>query len=115
VDDVIRIPDSIESITPEWLSQAVSTSVRREREAALLSRYLGRLDASGGIAAWFEASWRQYRRLATCSWIAATATAAAGSRMQAIDVGLRAMERATQAIIDLDTPRLLRQELGFEA
>jgi hypothetical protein len=33
--------------------------------------------------------------------------------MQSIDVGLRAMDRATQAIVDLGTPGLLRDELGF--
>lgn len=96
-----------------YLCNSVPISVRRERESALLARYLERLDASGGIAASFEDAWRQYRRLATCSWIAATVTAAAGSRMQPIDVGLRAMKCATQAIIDLDTPGLLREELGL--
>lgn len=96
-----------------YLCNSVSTSVRRQRESELLARYLERLDASGGIAASFENAWRQYRRLATCSWIAATVTAAAGSRMQAIDVGLHAMDRATQAIVDLDTPGLLREELGI--
>jgi hypothetical protein len=96
-----------------YLCNSVPTSVRRDRESALLARYLERLDASGGNAASSEDAWRQYRRLATCSWIAATATAGAGSRMQSIDVGLRAMQRATQAIIDLDTPGLLREELGL--
>jgi hypothetical protein len=32
--------------------------------------------------------------------------------MQAVEIGLRAMDRATQAIIDLDTVGLLREELG---
>ena len=96
-----------------YLCNSVPTSVRRDRESVLLARYLERLNANGGTAASFETAWRQYRRLATCSWIAATVTAAAGSRMQSIEVGLRAMERATQAIIDLDTPGLLREELGL--
>jgi Ser/Thr protein kinase RdoA (MazF antagonist) len=96
-----------------YLCNSVPTSVRRERESTLLEHYLGKLAVSGGVAASFEDAWRQYRRLATCSWIAATVTAAAGSRMQSIDVGLRAMDRATQAIVDLDTPGLLRDELGF--
>lgn len=96
-----------------YLCNSVPTSVRRERESALLERYLEKLAASGGVAASFEDAWRQYRRLATCSWIAATVTAAAGSRMQSIEVGLRAMDRATKAIIDLDTPGLLREELGL--
>ena len=96
-----------------YLCNSVPTAVRRERESALLTRYLEKLDASGGVAAPFDDAWRQYRRLATCSWIAATATAGAGSRMQSIEVGLRAMDRATRAIVDLDTPALLREELGL--
>jgi aminoglycoside phosphotransferase (APT) family kinase protein len=96
-----------------FLCNSVSTAVRREREADLLARYLEKLEASGGVAASFDDAWRQYRRLATCSWIAATATAAAGSRMQSIEIGMRAMDRATQAIVDLDTPGLLQTELGL--
>jgi hypothetical protein len=96
-----------------YLCSSIATSVRRDRESALLARYLERLEASGGVAASFEDAWRQYRRLATCSWIAATVTAAAGSRMQTIEIGLRALDRATKAIIDLDTPGLLREELGI--
>jgi aminoglycoside phosphotransferase (APT) family kinase protein len=95
-----------------YLCNSVTTSIRREYESALLARYLEKLEANGGKAASFDDAWRQYRRLATCSWIAATATAAAGSRMQAVEIGLRAMDRATQAIIDLDTVGLLREELG---
>jgi hypothetical protein len=33
--------------------------------------------------------------------------------MQTLEVGLRAMDRATKAIVDLDTPALLREELGL--
>lgn len=96
-----------------YLCNSVPAAVRRQHQSTLLARYLEKLEASGGIAARFEEAWRQYRRLASCSWIAATATAAAGSRMQPTDVGLRAMERATEAIVDLDTPGLLREELGL--
>ena len=96
-----------------YLCNSVPTSVRQECESMLLTRYLEKLNAAGGIAASFDDAWRQYRRLATCSWIAATATAGAGSRMQSVEIGLRAMNRATQAIVDLDTVGLLREELGF--
>jgi len=95
-----------------FLCNSVSTEFRRQREMKLLARYLTKLEESGGVATTFEEARRQYRRLATCSWIAATVTAAAGSRMQSIEVGLRAMTRATQAIIDLGTAGLLRYELG---
>ena len=96
-----------------YLCNSVPTSVRQECESMLLTRYLEKLNAAGGIAATFDDAWYQYRRLATCSWIAATATAGAGSRMQSVEIGLRAMNRATQAIVDLDTVGLLQEELGF--
>jgi len=96
-----------------YLCNSVPTALRRERERSLLDRYLAGLEAAGGVAPSFEEAWRQYRRLATASWIAATATAAAGSRMQSVDIGLRALERANQAIVDLDTVALLREELAF--
>ncbi len=96
-----------------YLCNSVPTAIRRECERALLKRYLERLEIAGGVAPAFEDAWKQYRRLATCSWIAATVTAAAGSRMQSLEVGLRAMECSTHAIIDLDTPTLLREELGL--
>ncbi len=96
-----------------YLCNSVPSATRASTESALVSRYLKRLEDGGGKAAPFDEAWRQYRRLATCSWIAATATAAAGSRMQTLEVGLRAMDRATKAIVDLDTPALLREELGL--
>ena len=37
----------------------------------------------------------------------------AGSRMQSLDIGLRSMRRATDAIIELETVDLLRDELGL--
>jgi len=96
-----------------YLCNSIPKEMRRAKESTLLTRYLERLDAMGGIAPSFEDAWRLHRRLAICSWIAATVTAAAGSRMQSIEAGLRAMDRATTAIIELDTPGLLREELGL--
>lgn len=95
-----------------YLCNSVSTELRRKSERKLVKRYLERLGPAGGIPPSFEEAWTQYRRLATCSWIAATVTAAAGDRMQSLEVGLRAMERATRAISDLATPALLQAELG---
>jgi hypothetical protein len=96
-----------------YLCNSVPTEIRREHEKDLLLRYLEKLEAAGGIALPFDEAWQQHRRLATCSWIAATVTAAAGSRMQSIETGLRAMDRSTKAITDLDTPGLLREDLGL--
>lgn len=96
-----------------YLCNSVPTEFRRKSEKSLLSRYLERLEASGGVAPSFEEAWRQYRRLATYSWIASTVVAAAGDRMQSAEVGQHAVQCATQAIIDLDTPALLQEELGL--
>jgi acetyl-CoA carboxylase beta subunit len=43
--------------------------------------------------------------------VAATTTAAAGSRMQPIEIGMRAMARTNAAVRDLDSLALLREGL----
>lgn len=92
-----------------FLSNSVPTELRRAEERDLLQRYLGGLDEGPT----FDEAWKQYRLYAICGWVAATVTAAAGSRMQALEVGMRSMRRSTDAIIDLETPELLRAELGL--
>ena len=54
----------------------------------------------------------QYRLFSVYSWIAATTTAAMGSKWQPIEIGRRATERTTQAIIDLDSLGLLHERLA---
>jgi len=92
-----------------FLCNSVSTELRRSEERSLIGHYLRCLDEP--IA--FDEAWVQHRLYAVCAWIAATVTAAVGSRMQPIEVGMRSMRRATQALIDLDTPALLRAELSL--
>ena len=96
-----------------YLCSSTPTDRRRTDERALLERYLEAFARFGGEAPSAEQAWRAHRRFAVCAWIAATATAATGSRMQPIEVGMRSMKRATAAIEDLETPELLRQELGL--
>jgi aminoglycoside phosphotransferase (APT) family kinase protein len=96
-----------------YLCNSLPIDRRRELERPLLERYLTGLRAAGGEAPDFDGAWRSLRRYAVTSWIAATVTAAAGSRMQSVEVGQRAMERTTAAITDYETPELLRQELGL--
>ena len=96
-----------------FLSNSISTELRRSQERDLLALYLAALERAGGTAASFEEAWRQYRLYTACGWIAATVTAAAGSRMQALEIGVRSMERATAAVADLETSELLQQELGL--
>ena len=96
-----------------YLCNSMPIERRRQLERPLVERYLAGLAAAGGAAPDFASAWQQLRRFAVTSWVAATVTAAAGGRMQSVEIGQRAMERATAAIVDLDTPTLLRQELGL--
>ncbi len=96
-----------------FLCNSVDSQLRRDREQALLSRYLTQLAAGGAPAPSQDEAFDRYRRYALCSWVAATVTAAAGSRMQSLEIGLRSMRRATDAIVDLETVELLRDELGL--
>ena len=96
-----------------FLSNSIPTELRRDQERELLTRYLASLERAGGTPTSFEEAWREYRLHVASGWVAATVTAAAGSRMQALEIGLRSMKRATAAIADLETPELLGRELGL--
>ena len=96
-----------------YLSSSISAELRRAEGRDLLTLYLEGLERAGGTAPSFDEAWLQYRLYAACGWIAATVTAAAGSRMQALEIGMRAMKRSTTAIADLETPALFRKELGL--
>ena len=96
-----------------YLCASTATEDRRALETTLVRRYLDALARAGVDAPDFDEAWRQHRLFAVCSWIAAAATAGAGDRMQPIEIGMRALTRATTAIEDLETPALLREELGL--
>ena len=96
-----------------YICNSLPVKRRQRDERVLLRRYLEILAKSGGPRIEEEAAYELYRRYAVSSWVAATVTAAVGDRMQPLEVGMRAMERATTAIADLETPRLLREELGL--
>jgi hypothetical protein len=91
-----------------FLCNSLPTALRRKEERDLLQRYRAGLAEAGAALPPFEQTWRDYRRFALSSWVAATTTAAAGSRMQPIEVGQRAMARTNAAVIDLDSLSLLR-------
>jgi aminoglycoside phosphotransferase (APT) family kinase protein len=95
-----------------FLCNSIPTELRRKEERDLLHRYRQVLRAAGAEVPSFDETWWDYRRLALTSWVAAVATAAAGSRMQPIEVGERAMRRTNAAVQDLDSLALLREELG---
>jgi hypothetical protein len=97
-----------------FLCNSLPTELRRKEERDLLQRYREGLAASGVSLPPFDETWRDYRRLALTSWVAATTTAAVGSRMQPIEVGMRAMARSNAAVQDLDCLALIRDELGID-
>jgi hypothetical protein len=94
-----------------FLCNSLPTDVRRAEEDHLLARYRAGL-AERGITLDVDLAHEQYRLFSVYSWIAATTTAAMGSKWQPIEVGRRATERTTQAIIDLDVLDLLNERLG---
>jgi len=95
------------------LCASVETDLRRAEEEKLLRRYLEVLDESGAPAPSFDDAFRAYRRLVASGWVASVATYAVGERMQSLEVGRRAVARANAAIADLETPKLIREELGL--
>jgi len=94
-----------------FLCNSIAPELRRREERGLLDRYRAGLQAGGVVVPSFEDTWRDYRLLALASWVSATTTAAVGSRMQPLRIGLRAIERTTAAVQDLETLPLLRAEL----
>jgi len=82
------------------LCNSVPTDVRRSHEDEWIASYIEALGA-GGVHLEPSDAWQQYRLFAVYSWVAATSTAAAGSRWQAEEVGRGGMERATRAVEDL--------------
>lgn len=94
-----------------FLCNSLPTEVRRESEQVLIERYRSALARHGSDLDASVAE-RQYRLFSVYSWVAATTTAAMGDTWQPADVGRRAMERTTQALIDLDVLDLLEQELA---
>ena len=96
-----------------FLCNSLPTELRRAEEGSLIDRYRAGLSA-GGVELDGEIAWEQYRLFAVYSWISATTTAAMGSKWQPIEVGRRAMEQTTQALIDLDVLGLLSERLGVD-
>jgi aminoglycoside phosphotransferase (APT) family kinase protein len=94
-----------------FLCNSLPTDVRRAEQDALLARYRAGL-AAAGIDLDASLAQEQYRLFSIYSWISATTTAAMGSKWQPVEVGWRATERTTQALIDLDVLGLLDDRLG---
>jgi aminoglycoside phosphotransferase (APT) family kinase protein len=92
------------------LANSTPTELRRTHEPALLERYREVL-AENGVTLAADVAWAQYRLFTIYGWVAATCTAAMGSRWQPEHIGLGGTERATLAALDLDCAALMA-ELG---
>jgi thiamine kinase-like enzyme len=93
-----------------FMCNSVPTEVRRTEQDALLSRYRTTLESNGATLDAGTAG-EQYRLFSVYSWIAATSTAAMGSKWQPIEIARPAMIRTTEAIDDLDAVGLLEERL----
>ncbi len=93
-----------------FMCNSVPTAVRRAEEDDLLTLYRNTLEAHGTTLDGATAR-DQYRLFSVYSWIAATSTAAMGSKWQPIEIARPAMVRATEAVEDLDAVGLLKERL----
>lgn len=89
---------------------SLPTALRRDHEGELLGIYSNSLDDNGAPRD-IEELRDHYRRYAAYGWVAAVTTLAAGDRMQSIEIGRRATERANATIRDLGTVEYFRERL----
>ena len=95
-----------------FMCNSIPTDLRRTNQDDLLSLYRRTFEAHGCTVD--EATAReQYRLFSVYSWIAATSTAAMGSKWQPIEIARPAMIRTTEAIEDLEAVGLLEERLGL--
>ena len=93
-----------------FIGNSVSTEFRREHERRLVSRYCDARRAAGVELA-LDAAWMQYRLQMTTGWVAAVVTAGFGSALQPIEIGMRAVERANTALVDLGVIEVIASQL----
>ena len=94
-----------------FMCNSVPTDLRRAHQADLLGLYRRTLELHGCTVDDTTAR-EQYRLFSVYSWIAATSTAAMGSKWQPIEIARPAMIRATESVEDLDAVGLLEERLG---
>jgi hypothetical protein len=94
------------------MCNSVPTDLRRAYQDDLLSLSRPTLELYGcGVDD--TTAREQYRLFSVYSWIAATSTAAMGSKWQPIEIARPAMIRATESVEDLDAVGLLEERLGL--
>ena len=95
-----------------FMCNSIPSELRRVHQDDLLGLYRRTFEAHGCTVD--DATAReQYRLFSVYSWIAATSTAAMGSKWQPIEIARPAMIRATEAVEDLDAVGLLEERLGL--
>jgi Ser/Thr protein kinase RdoA (MazF antagonist) len=86
-----------------FLCTSLGSTLRRGHERDLIAFYLDALRTRGVAAPSFDEAWRQHRLFALYAWIAAAFTAAAGGGLQAREIAIAGLERATAAASDLES------------
>jgi aminoglycoside phosphotransferase (APT) family kinase protein len=95
-----------------FLCNSCPSEIRAEHERELIALYLERLSENGVQGPNFAAAWEQHRHFALYTWLAAAFTAAAGAGLQAREIALAGLRRATRAIVELETVAAVERELG---
>jgi hypothetical protein len=88
------------------IATGLAVEDRRNWERDLLAFYLERLNAAGGTAPDFEAAWLAYRQQMLWSyfgWLLSIGRSAIQPKFQPDSTSLGILERASNAILDLDT------------
>ena len=93
-----------------FLCNSMSPEQRRSSQDELIARYRAGL-AAHGVELDAAVADEQYRIFAVYSWISATTTTAMGDQLQPFEIGRAAMDRATEAIMDLGSIDVLRDRL----
>jgi len=95
-----------------FMCNSVPTDLRRAHQDDLLSLYRRTLELYGRSVDDTTAR-EEYRLFSVYSWIAATSTAAMGSKWQPVEIARPAMIRATESVEDPDAVGLLEERLGL--
>lgn len=95
-----------------FLCHSLPGDLRQAHERELLDLYRERLAGEGIVPPAVEETWERYRLFALYAWIAAAFTAAAGAGLQAREIALAGLRRATRAVIDLESVALAEREIG---
>jgi len=98
-----------------FLCSSFDSTLRRGHERELIAFYLDELSRRGIAAPSFEEAWRQHRLFALYTWIAAAFTAAAGGGLQAQEIAIAGLQRATAAAGDLESVDCALASAGSQA